>query len=178
MPPEQNLVLTGFMGTGKTTVGKKLARKLRMEFVDTDALIESRHGPISEIFDDRGEAEFRAIERAVAAELGERKGLVIATGGRMILDPENFRALSRNGRVFCLVATPDEIYARIGADRSPGERPLLRVEDPRQRIVELLTEREGQYLQFPQIATDDASPDVIADEVINLWSSGEAETRT
>jgi shikimate kinase/3-dehydroquinate synthase len=171
MRPEHNLVLTGFMGTGKTTVGHELALKLDMEFVDTDALIESRHGPIARIFEEKGEAEFRSIERAVAAELGEKKGLVIATGGRMILEPENFRALSRNGRIFCLVATPDEIHHRVINDVSRRDRPLLQVDDPRQRIVELMTEREGEYIRFPQLTTDHAGPGIIADEVAELWKS-------
>lgn len=171
MRPENNLVLTGFMGTGKTTVGHELALKLDMEFVDTDALIESRHGPISSIFEERGEHEFRSIERALAAELGEKNGLVIATGGRMILDPDNFRALSRNGRIFCLVATPEEIHHRVTNDLKRRDRPLLRVEDPRQRIIELLTERESEYLRFPQLTTDHAGPSVIADEVAQLWQS-------
>jgi shikimate kinase / 3-dehydroquinate synthase len=169
MRPENNLVLTGFMGTGKTTVGYELALKLGMEFVDTDALIEERHGPISQIFEDRGEAEFRSIERVVAAELGQRTGLVIATGGRMILDPVNFRELSRNGRIFCLVATPDEVHHRISNDQLRKDRPLLQVDDPRQRIVELMTEREGEYVRFPQLTTDHAGPSAIADEVADLW---------
>lgn len=171
MRPEHNLVLTGFMGTGKTTVGHELALKLDMEFVDTDALIESRHGPIARIFAEKGEAEFRSIEREVAAELGIRKGLVIATGGRMILDPANFRALSQNGRIFCLVATPDEIHDRITNDRTRRDRPLLKVEDPKQRIVELMTEREAEYIRFPQLTTDHAGPSVIATEVAELWNS-------
>jgi 3-dehydroquinate synthase len=171
MRPEHNLVLTGFMGTGKTTVGHELALKLDMEFVDTDELIESRFGPISRIFEERGEAEFRSIEQSVAAELGERKGLVIATGGRMILDPGNFRALSKNGRIFCLVATPDEIHHRVVNDPARRDRPLLKVEDPRQRIIELMTEREGDYVRFPQLTTDHAGPGVIADEVADLWTS-------
>jgi 3-dehydroquinate synthetase/shikimate kinase len=171
MRPEHNLVLTGFMGTGKTTVGQELAHKLGMEFVDTDDLIESRHGPIERIFDERGEEDFRSIERGVAAELGEMKGLVIATGGRMILDPENFRALSRNGRIFCLVATPDEIHHRVTNDPTRLDRPLLKVEDPRQRIVELLTERESEYIRFAQLTTDHAGPAAIADEVAELWES-------
>lgn len=169
MGPAHNLVLTGFMGTGKTAVGRELAFKLDMEFVDTDALIESRHGPISRIFDERGEAEFRSIERAVAAELGDRKGLVIATGGRMMLDPDNLRALSRHGRIFCLVATPEEIHHRITNDLERRDRPLLSVEDPRRRIIELLTERESEYVRFPQITTGHAGPAVIADEIAELW---------
>lgn len=170
MHPEHNLVLTGFMGTGKTTVGHALAGKLGMEFVDTDELIETRHGPISRIFAEKGEAGFRAIEREVARELGDKAGLVIATGGRMILDPENFQALSRNGRIFCLVATPDEIHNRVVNDEKRRDRPLLQVEDPRQRIVELMVERKHDYERFPQLVTDHAGPDVIADEVAELWS--------
>ncbi|MFZ0015290.1 MAG: bifunctional shikimate kinase/3-dehydroquinate synthase [Acidimicrobiia bacterium] len=171
MRPGHNLVLTGFMGTGKTTVGHELALKLGMEFIDTDALIESRHGPIERIFDEKGEEGFRSIERSVAAEVGAKTGLVIATGGRMILDPENFRSLSRNGRIFCLVATPDEIHHRVTHDRARPDRPLLKVEDPRQRIVELLTERESEYIRFPQLTTDHAGPSTIADEVAELWES-------
>lgn len=171
MHPEHNLVLTGFMATGKTSVGYELAQKLRMEFVDTDELIESRHGPISRIFAERGEEAFRAIEREVAKELGQRSGLVIATGGRMILDPDNFRSLSRNGRIFCLVATPDEIHHRVINDDSRKDRPLLQVDDPKQRIVELMTERQVDYERFPQFITDHAGPDAIADEVAFLWDS-------
>ena len=171
MRPEHNLVLTGFMGTGKTTVGQELARTLEMEFVDTDELIESRYGPIPRIFEERGEAEFRTIEQEVARELGQRTGLVIATGGRMILDPENFRSLSRNGRIFCLVATPEEIHHRIVNDESGKERPLLQVEDPRQRIIELMTERSDDYGRFPQIGTEGAEPPAIADEIVKLWRS-------
>jgi 3-dehydroquinate synthase len=171
MRPEHNLVLTGFMATGKTTVGHQLAQQLGMEFVDTDELIESRHGPISRIFSDKGETEFRAIEREVARELGAKTGLVIATGGRMILDPENFKALSRNGRIFCLVATPEEIHHRVINDEKRRDRPLLQVEDPQQRIIELMSERQDDYGRFPQLITDHGGPNAIADEVAQLWSS-------
>jgi 3-dehydroquinate synthase len=171
MHPEHNLVLTGFMATGKTTVGHQLAQKLGMEFVDTDELIESRHGPISRIFSDRGEEAFRAIEREVALELGSKTGLVIATGGRMILDPENFKALSSNGRIFCLVATPEEIHHRVINDETRRDRPLLQVEDPQQRIIELMSERQDDYGRFPQLVTDQVGPNAIADEVAQLWSS-------
>lgn len=171
MHPEHNLVLTGFMGTGKTTVGHQLAQKLGMEFVDTDELIESRHGPISRIFDEQGEGEFRAIEKVVASELGAKTGLVIATGGRMILDPENFRALSKNGRIFCLVATPEEIHHRVINDETRRDRPLLQVADPQQRIIELMLERRDEYGRFHQVVTDHSDPSAVADEVVQLWSS-------
>lgn len=169
MRTEQNLVLTGFMGTGKTTVGRKLAQMLGMEFVDTDSLIEERHGPIPRIFAEQGETRFRSIERSVAEELGEKSGLVIATGGGMVLDPENLRALSQNGRIFCLVASPAVILARVTNERSRRGRPLLHGDDPGRRIVDLLTERRDVYLQFDQVSTDDATPDEIANEVADLW---------
>jgi shikimate kinase len=169
--PEQNLVLTGFMGTGKTTIGRELAVKLGMEFVDTDELIESRHGPIERIFAERGEAEFRAIERDVARELGSKTGQVIATGGKMILDPESFRWLSRHGRIFSLVASPEVIHQRIIEGKAHQDRPLLRVDDPRRRIIELLAERDHEYARFQQVDTDDANPAEIADEIVRLWRS-------
>ncbi len=170
MTPDDNLVLTGFMGTGKTTVGRLVAQKLDREFVDTDLVIEQGHGPIHEIFERQGESVFRDIERALARELGERKGLVIATGGRMLLDQENLVALSQNGRIFCLVATPEEIYERVVGDRDVVERPLLDVADPKQRIKELLAERGPDYERFPQLVTDGRDPDSLADELVRLWS--------
>ena len=107
--PNHNIVLTGFMGTGKTTIGRLLADRVGYEFVDTDAIIESRHGPIADIFATQGEERFRSIERALAAELAERTRLVISTGGGTLLDDPSADALGRTGTVFCLVATPDEI---------------------------------------------------------------------
>ena len=79
---------------------------------------------------------------------------MISTGGRLMLDPQNVANLSRNGRVFCLVATPDEIFDRVTNDESAIERPLLAVPDPRQRIVELLAERSPEYRRFAQLTTD------------------------
>ncbi len=105
----------------------------------------------------------------MARELGDRKGLVIATGGRMILDPANHRELSRHGRIFCLVATPEDVLRRIAADDPARDRPLLQVEDPRRRILELMTERQPHYRRFPQIATSNRDPGVIADEIGQLW---------
>jgi 3-dehydroquinate synthase len=166
-----NVVLTGFMGTGKTTVGRLLAADLGFEFVDTDALIEQRHGPIPEIFATQGEEAFRKIERAVAAELATRSGLVISTGGRMMLDPDNVRKLSANSRVFCLVATPEEVYDRVTRGRSGIERPLLKVPDPQQRIVELMSERDPEYRRFPQLVTDARTPRAVARDLQAVASS-------
>lgn len=170
-PDSRNIVLTGFMGTGKSTVGRLLADRLGFEFVDTDQVIEARHGPITAIFAEQGEQAFRDIERDLAAELADREGLVIATGGRMMLDHANIAALSRNGRVFCLVATPEEILARVTSDSSRIDRPLLAGPDPQTRIVELLAERSEGYRRFPQVATDGRSPEAIAADIAVLVGS-------
>jgi shikimate kinase / 3-dehydroquinate synthase len=167
----RNVVLTGFMGTGKTTVGRLLAEELGFEFVDTDVLIEQRHGPIADIFATGGEEAFREIERGVASELATRTGLVVSTGGRMMLDPANVRALSANGRVFCLVATPEEVFERVTGDPSRVERPLLQVPDPRQRIVELMSERDPDYRRFPQLVTDARAPEAVARDLQAVTSS-------
>ena len=159
----RNVVLTGFMGTGKTTVGRFVARQLRFGFVDTDAVIVERHGPIADIFADQGEAAFRKFEFEVAVDLGTRKGLVIATGGGLVLDPRNVEALGSSGRWFALTASVDEIYRRVR--HSPNPRPLLDGENPRQRIAELLDERSEVYRQFDQVDTTGRSPADIAAEI-------------
>ena len=170
-----NVVLTGFMGTGKSTVGRLLAERLGFEFVDTDTVIEERHGPIPDIFRRDGEAAFRAIERDLSAELADRSQLVVATGGGFLLDPDNAAALGRNGRVFCLVADPDEIHRRVVADADEVERPLLAVADPRRRIEELLAERRAGYSRFTRIDTGGRAPDAIAADIVARLESDRPE---
>lgn len=160
-----NVVLTGFMGTGKTTVGRLLAARLGFGFVDTDAVIEERHGPIPTIFAERGEGEFRRIEREVAAELAERDGMVVSTGGRLLLDAVNAEALQRTGRVFCLSATVDTIVARVAPSGRAAGRPLLGGADARERITALLAERAEGYGRFEQVVTDGRTPAEIVDEI-------------
>ena len=153
----RNIVLTGFMGTGKTTVGRLLAQQLGYEFVDTDRVIEERHGKIADLFRSVGEEGFRRIERDLATELADRERLVISTGGRMMLDPHNVASLSRNGRVFCLVATPDEIFDRvvnddvadrasapIGTGSSTADRRAARRTQPRLSPLRAAHHRRGQ----------------------------------
>lgn len=164
MPP--TVVLTGFMGTGKSAVGRLLAKRLRVEFVDTDALIEAQHGPIDQIFERAGEAQFRRIEREVASDLAGRGDLVISTGGRMMLDDDNVEAFA-DAEVFCLVASVDTIHARVTTVTAPV-RPLLAVEDPRARIDELLAERAEGYARFTQVPTDDRTPSQVADLILDL----------
>jgi shikimate kinase len=162
----ENIVLTGFMGTGKSTVGKLLAEQLAYEFVDTDDWIVTRNGrSVADIFREEGEVAFREWERTASLTLANREGAVIATGGRLMLDEENAAALMENGRVFCLIAKPDEIVARVGGGE---KRPLLAVADPAARIQELLDQRQDGYGRFPQISTTGKTPQQVAQEIIDV----------
>lgn len=163
-PATSNVVLTGFMGTGKTTVGRIVAASLDYEFVDTDHVIETDHGPIPVIFAEQGEEAFRSIERRVAVALAERNGLVIATGGRLMLDPENAAVLGASGRVFCLTAPAEVILERVVGDGT-AHRPLLDGDDPPARIRALLAERAAAYARFEQVGTDGQTPEAIAADI-------------
>ncbi len=154
------------MATGKSTVGRMLAASLGYRWVDTDSLIETEHGPIIEIFANDGEEAFRELERDVAAQLAGEAGLVISTGGRLMLDPANAAALGRSGRVFCLTAQPDEILRRI-QQQSGRERPLLSGASAVDRIIELLIERAEAYAQFEQVLTDGRTFDEIVADLLS-----------
>ena len=158
-------MLTGFMGTGKTTVGRILANRLGWGFVDTDEVIESRAGPIPAIFEREGEPGFREMERSVARELAGRAGLVIATGGRMMLDPECAACLEPEADVVCLTAGAGTIIERIG-DTAP--RPLLAGPDASERVRELLEERAEGYGRFASVDTDGRSAEEVAGAVVSL----------
>lgn len=160
----KNVILTGFMATGKSTVGRLLAQRLRFGFVDTDRLIEEREGrSVAAIFSAEGEQTFRRLEARLARELATRRGLVIATGGRMMLDAANVSLLGQTGPVFCLVASPHEIIERLAGEE--GRRPLLDVADPQARVEALLGERAGGYAAFPQIDSDGKTPHQIVGEI-------------
>ena len=163
-PSPPTIVLTGFMGTGKSTVGRLLAERLDVPFVDTDELIETEYGPIPGIFAARGEEGFREIERQVARDLAGGEGLVVATGGRFMLDPANRDALADRARVFCLTADAEEILRRV-LDHDT-ERPLLAGTDPAGRIAGLLEERAEGYAAFEQVPTTDRAPEEIVDDII------------
>ena len=147
-----NVFLIGPMGAGKTTIGRQLARSLKLEFVDSDHEVERRTGAdIPWIFDIEGEAGFRRRERAVIEELCSRRGLVVATGGGVVLDPCNRADLARSGTVIYLSASPDRIYARTVKSQ---HRPLLRTADPRARIEQIVAEREPLYREIADIVVD------------------------
>ncbi|MEJ5312276.1 MAG: 3-dehydroquinate synthase [Anaerolineae bacterium] len=162
-----NLVLTGFMGTGKTTVGREAAQRLGRAFVDMDDVIAARAGkPIPRIFAEDGEPAFRALEAAVCAELSAQDGLVIATGGGALVNPANRVTMQRGGVVVCLDARPDEILRRVGGN---ADRPLLNVPDPAARVAELLAARREAYAAIPwHVETSGRSVDAVVAEVVAL----------
>ena len=163
---DRNIVLTGFMGTGKSTVGRRLALALGFTWLDTDQLIEERHGPIPEIFDRAGESVFRGIEQNIAVELSTRTRHVFSTGGRMLLDPGNIRAFSASSRIFCLTADADVLVARLL--RSPTSRPLLATPDPEERIRSLLDERRIGYARFAAVESGHQSPESVTRSLFEM----------
>lgn len=145
----RNLVITGFMATGKTAVGRAVAAQLGRPFVDTDAEIERRAGkPIPRIFEEDGEAAFRRQEANLCAELAAQQGLVIATGGGTLVDPRNRARMLRTGTVVCLSCRVEEILRRLEQEGNP-ERPLLRGGELRARVEALLAERKAAYAAIP-----------------------------
>ncbi|MCY3833585.1 MAG: 3-dehydroquinate synthase [Chloroflexi bacterium] len=156
-----NIVITGFMGAGKTTVGQILARKLKREFVDMDALIESRAGmTIPQIFERQGEEVFRAMERRLIYELALRNGLVIATGGGALIDDAMRETMTQSGLVVCLNASKADIRERLAEN---DNRPLAAGWE---RLFEM---RQSAYAQMPyQIMTSGKSPEEIATEIAAL----------
>jgi shikimate kinase len=140
-----NLALIGFMGTGKSSVGRFVADQLRFEFLDTDHLIEMRAGKsINEIFAQNGEAAFRELERNLVKELVSRKQTVISTGGGLPMDPANLDSLKQHALVVCLWSSPEKIFERV---REQSHRPLLQTPDPLAKVRSLLAAREPFYKQ-------------------------------
>ena len=155
------------MGAGKSAVGKQLARQLKLDFVDSDNEIEQRTGvDIPFIFEKEGEAGFRKRESAVIADLTEKNGLVLATGGGVIGDPENRRRLGARGQVVYLTAG---IEQQLDRTRRGRERPLLKDGDPREILESLMTVREPLYLELADmvVETDKRRVADVADEIVS-----------
>jgi len=164
-----NLVITGFMGAGKTAVAMEVARRLERRFVDMDAEIELRAGkPIARIFTEDGEAAFRQIEADLCRELRARQGLVIATGGGTLTNADNRAAMTRTGTVICLRCDLDGIMQRLGTGAGV-KRPLLAGPHPRAEVRRLMAERRSAYAAIPwQVDTTELSIPEVADRVIKL----------
>lgn len=141
----RNLALIGFMGTGKSSVGRLAASVLHFTFLDTDHVIEARAGkPITDIFASDGEPAFRALEGQIVEELAHRSKTVIATGGGLPTNPANLESLKEHSIVVCLWASPELILQRVSGHT---HRPLLNNPDPLAKIQELLAVREPYYRQ-------------------------------
>ena len=155
-----NLYLVGLMGAGKTTVGRVLARRLKLRFLDSDQEIERRCGvKIPVIFEIEGEAGFRSREAAVIGELAQLRGIVLATGGGVVGVKQNRQLLAASGSVVYLHAQPDDLYERVRHDRN---RPLLATADPLARLRALYAERDPLYRSIADVVIDTGKQGVAA----------------
>lgn len=163
---EKNIVLTGFMGTGKSSVARELSRLTGRPVVDVDAEIEKTHGRIADIFKNEGEPRFRQIETEALGRIASRKKIIISTGGGAVLKKENLEILRRSGIIFCLKATPQTILERTSSTK---DRPLLQVQDPLARIREMLSAREPFYKKADYaVDTESRTPLDVAREILGL----------
>jgi shikimate kinase len=172
----KNLVLSGFMGTGKSEVGQAVADHLRLPFIDMDQVIETRFGmPTWDIFETRGEPFFREQESLLCRELAHRKGLVIATGGGALTSSANREALQQNGVLVCLSAEPEEIVRRI---KEAKGRPMLKGDDLPHRVAALLNQRQAAYDSLPhQVDTTGLTIGQVADAVLTVWRENGSVSR-
>ncbi len=173
------IVLTGFMGTGKSVVGSRLAERLGLSFIDLDHAIEQAAGmTIPEIFASEGESGFRRRERELIGGLAAHRDCVIATGGGAVLDPENVRNLKSGAVIVCLWAEPPVILERIGAD---AHRPLLQAPNRLTRIQELLEQRANAYAEADlSVETSNSDVEEIVDRIVQhfrLEPVGTSDTR-
>ena len=172
---KSNIVLIGFMGVGKTSVGRRVADTLKKEFIDTDQEIEKITGlSIMEIFNKYGEIRFRSEEKLVIAKIAEKTNCVISTGGGAILDTGNVQALKRHGIFIYLKASPEKIQARV---KKRGGRPLLQRNKSVEYIQELLNQREQYYSLYADhvVDTTNLSIQETVEEILALVRRNEGE---
>jgi shikimate kinase len=171
---KKNVVLVGPMGTGKSTIGRLLAKELHFEFKDSDREIEDRCGAdIPWIFDVEGEAGFREREKLVIRYLSNQPDIVLATGGGAVIDSENQHNLRTNGFIVFLNTSVDQQYERTRRDR---KRPLLQHQDPRSVLTELMAIREPIYRNIADfiISTDHRRPKSVVKEVVKAMQASES----
>ena len=163
----QNIILTGFMGTGKTTVGRILAAKLGRPFLDVDELIVEMEGKeIPTIFSESGEEYFRQLETRAISQAISGEAKVISTGGGALLTPKNREMMQAGGFLLCFTASPTEIINRLGQGKG---RPLLQGENALSKVRELLKERSPLYAEvLHKISTDGKKPQKIVQEILLL----------
>jgi shikimate kinase len=169
-----NIILTGFMGTGKSTVGRRVAEMLNIPFFDVDDKIVRQTGrSIAQLFQEKGETSFRALESATIQELSMQDKAVIATGGGALMTPQNRDFLEKRGILVCLTARTGTLLERLKDDLT---RPLLAGENMEQRVDRLMQERQSVYAMCPiQVGTDDKTISQVAEEVVEkitpLWKA-------
>jgi len=163
----KNIYLVGFMGTGKTTVGKLLSKTLKKEFLEMDEAIEKENGKkITEIFKIHGEPHFRELEKKLLLVISKYDNLVVSCGGGLICDKGNLEILKKTGIVFNLTASKESIYERTKKFKG---RPLLNVKDPLKKIEELLNMRKPYYSQAHYtIDTDKIEPKAIVKKITDI----------
>ena len=163
-----NIALIGFMGTGKTSVGRLVADQLHFEYLDTDELIQTATGKtISDIFKNEGEKKFRELEEKIVEEISARTKTVIATGGGLPVNPKNLASLKTHALVVSLWSSPEKIWERV---RHQSHRPLLHDENPQAKIRELLAAREPFYKQADVLLnTDVRSVREVAHQVVHQF---------
>ena len=166
----RSLYLVGMMGSGKTSTGRPLAERLGYGFVDADAVIEQAAGcSIPEIFERDGEAGFRSLESQVLSAISQRHSLVVATGGGVVTQPENW-GLLHSGIVIWLDVVPDQLLHRLNADSTV--RPLLQTTDPEASLNTLLNERRPLYGEADlTVVINDETPEAVADGILQLLPS-------
>lgn len=163
----RNIVLVGFMGTGKTTIATALTNKLKMRYVSTDDMIEKREKrTINEIFTKEGEEYFRDVESSVIRDVSDMENVVIDAGGGAVIREKNIENLKTRGIVICLTADDETIIRRTQKYR---HRPLLNVEDPKRKIKELLAKRAGLYAKADHtIDTGKYTINQVVDRIIEI----------
>lgn len=153
-----SIALIGLPGSGKSTIGRQLARRLSLSFTDSDHVIEQRLGcSIREFFEREGEDRFRDIEETVIDELSQGQDSVLSTGGGTVLRPGNRQRLRERCQVVYLRSTPEEVFRRLRHDRN---RPLLQVADPLQRLKDLFAARDSLYRETAHYVIDTGRPSV------------------
>lgn len=172
----KNIILVGFMGTGKTTIAASLANKLNMRYISTDDLIEKREKrTINEIFTKSGEDYFRDVESEIVREVSGMQDAVVDTGGGVVIREENMAIMKSGGVVICLTANEDDIIERT---KKYKHRPLLNVEDPKRKVRDLLARRSAFYAKADySINTSDFTIRQVVDKIIEMVKPGAGEKR-